>query len=402
VASTDIVFNKVVVLGDHSSIWTFGNSAGTTGIMVKWTSAGVDSLTLSLASMADITAASLFVDQSTIFIGGQTSASKMYVGALRLSDTSLVMDKYFDVASSSVLDIAVNDMGQVGIASSETTSGGIINFDADFNDKCSALTITSFAGSLTASTTSVSSEVTGQTLYSIFPTIVSGSITSSTSTTTVTPQTCGEVCVPVILTGSTLTVGGSLSASVATFAFSTLVTSFTYSATLMDESTPGSWWISVSSGGTISGTSTSGQTTYLKVRATYTDTLTYTSSAIYKITVTNTSPIVSVNIPDQSASVGTAFSFGFTNSVFSDSDSGDSLTFSSELSSGAVLSSWLTFDADNKLFAGTPTSAATYNIKVIATDLGGSSANDVFQIIVSNNDPVAASGTTTNVDISES
>jgi len=193
VVSTDIEFNKVVVLGDHSSIWTFGNSAGTTGIMVKWTTAGINSGTLSLTLMADITSAKLFVDQSTIIIGGQTSASKMFVGAFKLSDTTLVLDKYFDVTTSSISDISVNSYGQVGIVGSSGTAGAIINFDPDFNDKCTALTITDFTGALTSDSTDISSEETGQTLESIFPTIKSSTITSSTSTTTINAQTCGEV-----------------------------------------------------------------------------------------------------------------------------------------------------------------------------------------------------------------
>jgi len=160
----------------------------------------------------------------------------------------------------------------------------------------------------------------------------------------------------------------------------------------MDESTPGGWWVSTTSGGFLTGTPTAGETTYLRLRATYTDTLTYSSSSIYKITVTNTAPTLSVAVADQTAVVGSAFSFGFTSSVFTDSDSGDSLTFSSTQGSGIVLPDWLIFDAENKLYSGTPTSVTTYTIKVTATDLGGRSASDNFQLVVTNNDPISVSG----------
>lgn len=79
----------------------------------------------------------------------------------------------------------------------------------------------------------------------------------------------------------------------------------------MDNSTPAGWWLSVSSGGTLSGTATTGETIYSKITATYTNnSITYTSSGIYKITVTNNAPTVSISIPDQSVTVNTAFSFG--------------------------------------------------------------------------------------------
>ena len=389
VASTNIAFNKVVVMHDHSSVWTFGNSAGTSGLIVKWSTSGTDTLILTLSSMTDILSASLFVDQTTIFFGGQTSASKLYIGGLRISDSTLIVNKYANIASSSWLDISVNDLGYVGVVGTFGSLGLIVNFDSEFNDVCTDLVLTTFTGSLTASSTSVSTAQSSQTLYSIYPIMITNSITLTGSTTTITNKVWGEVWGPVYI-GTSIVSGNALSQSAATFAFATLSTSFTYTATLMDNSSPGGWWLSVASGGTMSGTPTSGQRTYVKIKATYTNTNTYTSSAIYKVTVTNTSPTVSVAIPDQSSVVGTAFSFGFTTSVFSDSNSGDSLTYTSLQNSGSVLPSWLSFDSNNRLFSGTPTIAATYSIKVTATDLGGSSVSDIFQLSITNTDPVAS------------
>jgi hypothetical protein len=176
--------------------------------------------------------------------------------------------------------------------------------------------------------------------------------------------------------------------SVATFAQNTSTNPITYTASLMDESIPGSWWISVATGGTVSGTSSAGETTYVKVRATYTQGSTYTCSAIKKVIVTNTAPAISATIPDQSSAVNTVFSFGFSSSAFTDASSGDSISYTAELSSGSVLPSWLSFDSANRLFSGTPVTATTYSIRVIATDMGGSTASDVFIITTTNNDPV--------------
>jgi hypothetical protein len=176
--------------------------------------------------------------------------------------------------------------------------------------------------------------------------------------------------------------------SVATFALNISGSSINYTATLMDESTPGGWWISVATGGTVSGTSSTGETKYVKVRAHYTNVSIYTCSAIKKVIVTNTAPAISATIPDQTSAVNTLFSFGFSNSAFTDVNSGDSIAYTSELSSGSVLPSWLSFDSANRLFSGTPVTATTYSIRVIATDMGGSTASDVFIITTTNNDPV--------------
>jgi hypothetical protein len=192
-AATQIQFNKVVVLKDHSAVWTLGNSAGTVGILVKWGTGGVDTLTLVLASMADITSATLFVDQSTIFIGGQTSTLNTYVGALRLSDNSLVLTKYFSSSSTNVVDMSVNDYGEVALAVTSSPNNGIIHFDADFNDVCTALTITPFAGALTANVATYSTLESSVILYPIIPIIVTNTITDATSTTTFINATCGDM-----------------------------------------------------------------------------------------------------------------------------------------------------------------------------------------------------------------
>jgi hypothetical protein len=192
VAATAIQFNKVVVLKDHSAIWTFGNSAGTVGILVKWGTGGVDTLNLDLAAMADITSASLFVDQSTIFIGGQTSTPNAYVGALRLSDNSLVLNKYFGTSATNVVDMSVNDYGSVALAVTSSSDNGIIHFDADFNDVCTALTITTFGNTLTANV-AISTLESSVILYPIIPIIVTNTITDATSSTTFTNATCGDM-----------------------------------------------------------------------------------------------------------------------------------------------------------------------------------------------------------------
>ena len=57
-------------------------------------------------------------------------------------------------------------------------------------------------------------------------------------------------------------------------------------------------------------------------------------------TVTNTPPTVATPIPDQTATVDTAFSYAFPSNTFADTDAGDSLTYAAEQSDGTALPAW--------------------------------------------------------------
>lgn len=102
----------------------------------------------------------------------------------------------------------------------------------------------------------------------------------------------------------------------------------------------------------------------------------------------NTTPAVNSAIPDQSATKNVAFSYQFASNAFTDSDTGDQLTYTATLSSGAALPAWLSFNATTRTFSGTPTTAGTISVKVTASDFS-SSTNDTFDIVV-NTVPVVA------------
>lgn len=191
--SNAVQFNSVVVLNDHSSIYTFGNKAATSGIIVKWDSSGNDALALNLPNIKNLKAADLFIDNSIIIFAGENSASKLYVGGLRLSDSSFILDKNFNVASTSASDISVNINGIMAIAGAVSSDGMIVNFDTELNDVCTALDIQSQSTSATSSSTSVATTQSSQTLHTIFPTVVSDTFNSTSTTTTLTSNTCGEV-----------------------------------------------------------------------------------------------------------------------------------------------------------------------------------------------------------------
>ncbi|MXW90819.1 MAG: hypothetical protein F4114_17640 [Rhodospirillaceae bacterium] len=72
----------------------------------------------------------------------------------------------------------------------------------------------------------------------------------------------------------------------------------------------------------------------------------------------NAAPTVAIQIPNQSATVGTAFTYQFPANTFADADS-DPLTYTAEESDGTALPSWLAFNAGTRTFTGTPQSGDT-------------------------------------------
>ena len=100
-------------------------------------------------------------------------------------------------------------------------------------------------------------------------------------------------------------------------------------------------------------------------------------------TLANQVPTVRTPIPDQTATVGTAFEYIFPAGTFSDGDS-DSLTYTATRWDDRALPTWLTFTASERKFAGTPQSSDTGNpgVKVTASDGMGGSVSNIFYIEV--------------------
>ncbi len=112
-----------------------------------------------------------------------------------------------------------------------------------------------------------------------------------------------------------------------------------------------------------------------------------TAATLSQATAANSAPTVATEIPDQTATVDTAFSFTLPTGTFSDADSGDSLTYAVQQTDGttdSALPTWLTFTAGTGVFSGTPTSTdtGTLSVKVTASD-GTASVSDTFDIVVS-------------------
>ena len=102
------------------------------------------------------------------------------------------------------------------------------------------------------------------------------------------------------------------------------------------------------------------------------------------ISSSNNAPTVATVIPDQTAMAGTAFSYAFPDTTFTDADS-DTLTYAATKSDDSALPAWLSFAATTRTFSGTPQAAdvGTVSVKVTASDGNGGSVSDTFDIVVS-------------------
>jgi regulation of enolase protein 1 (concanavalin A-like superfamily) len=126
------------------------------------------------------------------------------------------------------------------------------------------------------------------------------------------------------------------------------------------------------------------------------------ASQTFTITVTavNDAPVLAIAIPDQTATVGVAFSYTVPLGTFTDVD-GDTLTWSTNEALG-----WLSFNAATRTFSGTPGAGdvAATTITVTGSD-AALSASDSFMLTVTSNLPsgwtagdvgtVSATGSTT-------
>ena len=99
-------------------------------------------------------------------------------------------------------------------------------------------------------------------------------------------------------------------------------------------------------------------------------------------TPTNNDPIVANEIPDQTAPVGGFFSYAFSPNTFTDTDSGDTLSYTATKGDGTDLPTWLSLNS--RTFSGTPAASdvGVVSVKVTASDGKGGSVSDVFDITV--------------------
>ena len=110
----------------------------------------------------------------------------------------------------------------------------------------------------------------------------------------------------------------------------------------------------------------------------------------FNITVTDTNddPYIANAVADQAATEDSPFSFQFAANTFGDYD-GDTLTYTAQLSGGALWPGWLTFTPGTRTFSGTPDNGdvGTITIELTADDgNGGTPATETFDIVIANTD----------------
>ena len=108
------------------------------------------------------------------------------------------------------------------------------------------------------------------------------------------------------------------------------------------------------------------------------------AQAQLKLTITgaNDAPILASPLADQTTTVAKALSVQLPAGSFTDIDQGDVLTWGLKLANGSALPSWLRFDPTTRTLSGTPSTTASLQIQVTATDKAGASATDVFALNV--------------------
>lgn len=128
---------------------------------------------------------------------------------------------------------------------------------------------------------------------------------------------------------------------------------------------------------------------FLRVVASYTDGEGQAESVISAVTSAvaniNDAPVyVATSLVNQSAAIGSAFSYTFPNSSFTDVDPGATLTYRATLSDGSPLPLWLTFQSSTRNFSGTPElgDSADLTVKVTASDSTLASAYGEFALLV--------------------
>ncbi len=156
----------------------------------------------------------------------------------------------------------------------------------------------------------------------------------------------------------------------------------TYTATLSNGLALPSWLTFNAEARTFSGTPAGDDLGTLSVKVTASDSQ-FSASSTFALSVTNAKPEVKSGVVAQSIKAGTAFSYQFSETAFTDAD--DSLVYTATLSDGTSLPSWLSFNAETRTFSGTPTDddLGTLSVKVIASD-GQFSASSSFALAVTN------------------
>ncbi|AUQ26918.1 putative Ig domain-containing protein [Dickeya zeae] len=160
----------------------------------------------------------------------------------------------------------------------------------------------------------------------------------------------------------------------------------TLSATQADGSALPGWLSFNPATRTFSGTPGNSDVGNLTIRVTATDGSNASVGTTFGLVVTNVNdaPVVSGSLGGQTAAQNGGFSFTVPAGVFTDPDTGDTLTLSATQADGSALPGWLSFNPATRTFSGTPGNGDVGNltIRVTATDGSNASVSTTFGLVV--------------------
>lgn len=118
------------------------------------------------------------------------------------------------------------------------------------------------------------------------------------------------------------------------------------------------------------------------------------SSFMLVIAPSNDAPVLSISVADQTVAEDAPFSLAIPADAFSDEDPGETLLYSAARADGSALPAWLSFNASDRTFSGTPGNAdvGTLGVRISATDSAGATASSffAFQVLNVNDVPIVA------------
>jgi Ca2+-binding RTX toxin-like protein len=162
----------------------------------------------------------------------------------------------------------------------------------------------------------------------------------------------------------------------------------TSSASLADGSALPGWLEFDPATGTFTATPDNAAVGTHELRVTATDTAGASTSTLLSLTVRNVNdaPEVHGAVIAQAIDEDVAWTLTLPADLIKDQDAGDVLTHTATLADGSPLPEWLSFDPVSQTFSGVPANAnvGELNIRVMASDQAGLSAQTSFVVIVNN------------------
>ncbi|QBC28078.1 hypothetical protein U737_14895 [Methylomonas sp. LW13] len=159
-----------------------------------------------------------------------------------------------------------------------------------------------------------------------------------------------------------------------------------YSATLIDGQSLPAWLSFDTVTQSFSGAPGNSEVGSYTIKLLVSDSLGGTAEDSFVLTVQNVNdaPFLATPLTNQTATQDQAFQYTLPPDSFVDIDAADVLSYSATLSNGAVLPSWLQFDAASLSFSGTPANSDVGNlsIRLTAIDSVGASATADFDLAI--------------------